>query len=220
MFSIQDFRAEVNRSDVLHGNRFIVQIISGKAQDFGALGPEDEITVVSDTWDNLESRRILSLRAESVTLPGMQFASADGLPPRFGYGPVEGIPYNTIFDPVTVNFALDGKGVVYDYFYQWTNSIVNYRARGQNTKLKASFDGQQPYEVQYKDNFAKNMSIKVYKPYHKPQNEKDYYMEVKLYRVYPRNLPPNQMAWEERNNYLRLPVTFDYTDFEIKVNKK
>jgi hypothetical protein len=192
------------------------------ARDRSAEGEENFITVPGDSWDTPEKIRTLSLRAESVTLPGMSFASADGLPPRFGYGTVEGIPYNAIFDPVTINFAIDGKGTVYRFFYSWAKSIVNFEARGQNPRnLSTTNDtpGMQTYEVQYKDNYVRDIIIQVYKPYQNPVKE-DYLMELKLYRAYPRNFSPLQMSWEERNNYLRLPITFDYTDFDVKFKNK
>lgn len=214
MFSINDFRAELNKNDVLHGNRFIVNIHPIDAKDRGPIGPEDEITVEGSPWDSPETRRILSLKAESVTLPGMFFASADGLPPRFGYGPTEGIPYGAAFDPVTVNFAIDGKAKVYKYFYYWTNSIVNYKAKGQGVRLGSGRDKLGTYEVQYKDNYVRNIDIMIYKPFHRPEKD-EYLMKLTLYRAYPRDLPPNQMAWEEQNGYLRFPITFDYTDFYI-----
>jgi hypothetical protein len=93
----------------------------------------------------------------------MSFTSADGLPPRFGYGAMEGIPYNTTFDPVTIQFAMDGAGLTYKYFYEWTNRIVNYRAKGQRMNSQSS--GKVPYEVAYKDDFcAENIEIIVYEP--------------------------------------------------------
>ena len=218
MFSINDFRSELNKNDVLHGNRFIVEIGPDRAREFGPEGPDNLITVESDSWDTPEVRTILSLKAESVNLPGMFFASADGLPPRFGYGITESIPYAATFDPVTINFAIDGKAKVYKFFYYWTNSIVNYRAKGQNTR-KDTGDKLQTYEVQYKDDYVRDIHIKVYKPFHRPERG-EYLMDIKLYRAFPRALPPNQMAWEEQNGYMKFPVTFDYTDFEIKFKKK
>jgi hypothetical protein len=112
---------------------------------------------------------------------------------------------------------MDGKGTVYKFFYSWTRSIVNFEAQGQNPR-RTSSDPQATmpgtYEVQYKDNFVRDISIKVYKPYQDPK--KEYLMELKLYRAYPRSFAPLQLAWEEQNNYLKLPITFDYTDFDLK----
>jgi hypothetical protein len=214
MFSINDFRSELNEHDVLHGNRFIVEINPLPAKDRPGIGPEELISV-EGAWDTIESRKILSLKAESVTLPGMFFMSADGLPPRFGYGTSEGIPYAPAFDPVTVNFAIDGKGEVYKFFYYWTSSIVNYKAKGQKPRLSNDSGRLGTYEVQYKDNYVRDITIKIYKPFHRPEKN-EYLMKLTLYRAYPKDLPPNQMAWEEQNGYMKFPITFDYTDFDIE----
>jgi hypothetical protein len=197
MFSIEEFRSEVNKHNVLHGNRYIVMLPA--------------IAGVGDT----NSNKALALRAESIASPGMSFTSADGLPPRFGYGAMEGIPYNTTFDPVTIQFAMDGAGLTYKYFYEWTNRIVNYRAKGQRMNSQSS--GKVPYEVAYKDDFcAENIEIIVYEPNHDPQKANEYVMKVKLYRAYPKSLPPINLAWAAQNEYVKFPITFDYTDFDIE----
>jgi hypothetical protein len=219
MFSIEEFRSEVNKHNVLHGNRYVVML----PLEFGQNATRTDLRSVDLDMliDDMGSKsygnaKTLALRAESVTLPGMSFTSADGLPPRFGYGAMEGIPYNTTFDPVTIQFAMDGAGLTYKYFYEWTNKIVNYRARGQQANARNS-DGKVPYEVAYKDDFcAANIEIIVYEPNHDPQSPNQYVMKFKMYRAYPKSLPPINLAWAAQNEYVKFPITFDYTDFDIE----
>jgi hypothetical protein len=163
----------------------------------------------------------LTLSAEAIATPGMSLASADGLPPRYGYGPVEGRPYGALFDPVTITFMIDGHGSVYKYFYEWTNKIVNYRARGQSMAVKNSTNNVAPYEVAYKDDYCKDIVVYVLEPHHKPERAtEEYVMKYKFFRAYPRSLPQLNMAWREQNEYLRLPITFDYTDFEVEFKEE
>lgn len=217
MFSITEFRAEVNKNNVLHGNRYVVMlpIALGQTADLIDLRTVDLDFLIDEGNVAFTNAKMLALRAESITLPGMSFTSADGLPPRFGYGAMEGIPYNTTFDPVTIQFAMDGAGLTYKYFYEWTNRIVNYRAKGQ--RMNAQSSGRVPYEVSYKDDFcAANIEIIVYEPNHDPQKPSEYVMKVKLYRAYPKSLPPINLAWAAQNEYVKFPITFDYTDFDIE----
>jgi hypothetical protein len=104
----------------------------------------------------------------------------------------------------------------YKYFYEWTNKIVNYRARGQQINARNSA-GKVPYEVSYKDDFcAANIEIIVYEPNHNPKKPNEYVMKFKMYRAYPKSLPPINLAWAAQNEYVKFPITFDYTDFDIE----
>jgi len=217
MFSIEEFRSEVNKHNVLHGNRYVVMmpLEFGKDALSTDLRSVDLDFLIDEGNVQFGNVKMLALRAEAITLPGMSFTSADGLPPRFGYGAQEGIPYNTIFDPVTIQFAMDGAGLTYKYFYEWTNKIVNYRAKGQ--RMNAQSSGKVPYEVAYKDNYcADTIEIIVYEPNHDPQRPSQYVMKIKLYRAYPKSLPPINLAWAAQNEYVKFPITFDYTDFDIE----
>ena len=160
------------------------------------------------------------MRAEAVSVPGMSFASADGLAPRFGYGAVEGIPYGVSFDPVNITFMMDGYGAVYKYFYNWANLIVNFKAKGQSmASVDLNNDKAVPYQVAYKDDFcAKVMTVTVFEPNHDPTDATQYVMKMNFYRAFPRNLSPFNLAWREQNEYVRFPVTFDYTDFDVEFN--
>ena len=219
MFSIEEFRSEVNKHNVLHGNRYIVMmpLAFGKDALLTDLNTEDLDKSINQISDKYEGIKTLALRAESITLPGMSFTSADGLPPRFGYGAMEGIPYNTTFDPVTIQFAMDGAGLTYKYFYEWTNKIVNYRAKGQRPRLSNDSGKLGTYEVAYKDSYcAETIEIIVYEPNHDPKKGDEYVMKIKLYRAYPKDLPPINLAWAAQNEYVKFPITFDYTDFDIE----
>lgn len=205
MFNLQSFQSNVKENGVLHGNRFIVVM--------------PRLESLAEDSNNREDK--LTLSAEAIVTPGMSLASADGLPPRYGYGPVEGRPYGALFDPVTITFMIDGHGSVYKYFYEWTNLIVNYHARGQSMAMKNITNNIAPYEVAYKDDYCKDIEVYVLEPHHKPERATtEHVMKYKFFRAYPRSLPQLNLAWREQNEYLRLPITFDYTDFELEFKKE
>jgi hypothetical protein len=205
MFNLRKFQTNIKDNGVLHGNRFIV------------------VMPVLQAMNNVDSNygEKLTLSAEAISAPGMSLASADGLPPRYGYGPVEGRPYGVLFDPVTITFMIDGHGSVYKYFYEWTNLIVNYRSRGQSMAIKNSTNNAAPYEVSYKDDYCKDIFVYVLEPHHDSTKvTTEHVMKYTFFRAYPRALPQLNLAWRQQNEYLRLPITFDYTDFIVEFDKK
>jgi hypothetical protein len=216
MFSLEQFQKEINNKGVLHGNRYSVFFTLPSTLSSFNISAD----ISTNVLDYVKITNQLQLRAESISTPGMSFASADGLPPRFGYGAIEGIPYNAIFDPVTITFMMDGHGSIYKYFYEWANTIVNFKAKGQSMDALNVKNRTTPYTVSYKDDFCANkMTIIVYEPNHDPlKSDTEYVMKMNFYRVYPRNLSPFNLAWREQNEYVRFPVTFDYTDFDVEFN--
>ena len=63
------------------------------------------------------------------------------------------------------------------------------------------------------------MTVIIYEPNHDPtktDTEKQFVMKMNFYRAYPRNLSPFNLAWRDQNEYVRFPVTFDYTDFDVE----
>lgn len=214
-FSLNQFASRLNKENILHGNRYLV--------NFGNIGATVGASIPQ--LNNLNLKEMLLFRAENVLFPGMQFASADGLPPRFGYGSVEGIPYTAIYNDAQMVFSLDGHAYLHQFFYEWTNLIVNYKSKGQQMRgggNNKAGQNQDPYEVSYKDEYATDIDIYVYEPYHDLENgfSKEYVMHAKLYRAFPRGLPELNLSWSEKNNYLKLPIQFNFTDFTIEYNKQ
>ena len=200
MFNISEFQQEILDNGVLRSNRYLVTFNPPK-------------------YLSNENTKYLSLRCESAQIPGMTFATVDG-PPRFGYGPIESNPYGVIYDDVTLNFILDSKTDVYNFFYKWSNSIVNYQSIGQSA-LKDSggpVKGMKTWEVGYKDSYVTDITISIYDGSGTVDqlDAGNKVMEVTLYRAFPKNLPTFDMNWEGNNDIVKLPVQFNYTDFTMK----
>lgn len=204
MFSIKDFRSSINKGGILRPNKYIVEF------------SVPEYLKPRYSSGNLS---LMSLRCESVNIPGFSFASKDG-PPAFGYGPVEKHPYVPGFDGITLTFLLDSKNKIYKFFYDWTMSIVNYDGRGgTNMRNSSGSTSWKPYEVGYKSKYQTDLSIHIYDG---NKNEKtnseagNRVMTIKLYSAFPMGLPSNQLSWES-TDVMRLPIPFSYTDFGIDI---
>lgn len=191
---------EIQKNGVLKNNRYLV---SFSAPQY----------LKNET--NMER---LTLRCDAVQIPGMTFATIDGSS-RFGYGATESNPYGVIFDDAVLTFLLDSKADVHHFFHRWTNSIVNYTARGQSAMKDrlGTVANMYTYEVGYKDKYSTDITITVYNDAATDKTSPGTpVMEVKLFRAYPKNLPSLDMSWNNSNDLLRLPITFSYTDFDIK----
>lgn len=198
--NIKNFTSSINKKSILKNNRFEAQfgfrtgnyLSSSNALDSG----------------------LLTLRCDSVTLPGVTFASADG-PPRLGYGPVEKHPYSPLFDDLTLTFMIDAGSQVHKMFYDWVGCIVNFEGYGASTTDKASTKHPTQalaYEVGYRDKYAATLTVRVYRDTNKPT------MTFTAYNVFPMGLPQMGMNWGE-GDILRLNIPFAYTDFTVSYAK-
>ena len=202
MFSINEFRSSINNQGILRSNRYIAtfKIPNYLRQRYRY-----------DTKDT----NLLSLRCENVSLPGFDFLSADG-PPRMGYGAVEKHPYVPGFSGLSLTFILDSKSRIYNFFYDWTMTIVNYNGKG-GTNYNNPNGGWSAYEVGYKKDYQSEIDIKVYDG---NKSEKSISIAgneifgVKLYSAYPVGMPSVPLAWDSPD-IMRMTVPFSYTDFEI-----
>jgi hypothetical protein len=206
MFNIKEFQAEINTTGVLPSNRYVVSFAPPeKLRDnvfSGELGPR------GSTPNNTSLSR-MSLRCEAVQFPGASFAAVEGIV-RYGYGPVEAIPYVPVFDDVSLLFLVDRESDVHRFFHRWMNIIVNYNAKGLSLSLKEGPNKRmRAFEVGYKDDYTTNIEIAVYGS----DNRK--VMTARLYKAYPKSLPPIDLGWGNDNQLIKINIPFAYTDFDI-----
>lgn len=144
--------------------------------------------------------RELTMFCKTATVPGLnlntaQYDSVAQLPKTFPQG-IENSPMNAIF-------MLDSDHQVVSYFHSWMQFIVNYGTKGGNF---AEVDGQLPYEVGYKDEYACRMIIK----YYSTRGRLDTYYETVLDNVFPVSIGDIDLSWENNDSYGTLPVSFAY----------
>lgn len=206
MLNISNFMSEIQSAGVLRSNRYIMTFVPPKYLRDAKV----DVGFDDNTTPDIPLDRI-ALRCESVQFPGMSFATVDSTP-RFGYGPIEAMPYGVIFDDITASFMVDARSDIHRFFYKWVSTIVNFNAQGQS-KLKDATSvvrGMKTYEVGYKDDYKTDIVISVY-----DQNDNKV-MTGTAYRAFPKLLPTVDLGWGSNDDYVKLAIPFSYTDFSIE----
>lgn len=179
---ISGFRSKINALGGLQrANQFYVTIPNPRILQ-GDIGP---IT--------------LPFLTEAASLPGVSLATSDVR--RYGYGPTEKKPYAPIFVDQQMMFLGDGSGVVHKFFYKWMNGIIKY---DEFPRGRAGYNNVRPFEVEYKRQYATDITISCI-----DEQEKKI-IEVKLYDAYPIFMGDIGLNWSENDSFVRIPVTFTY----------
>ena len=196
VLDIGRFRAEINKNGVLQNNKYEVLITAPK-YIIGNVG--DEIGV---------SGTDLTLRCISAQLPGASIATIDSHP-RYGYGPIDPMPYSFTTNDCMMTFLLDSNSKVHRFFYNWNNYVVNTRAIGMSDlSLPTGKKGWKPFEVGYKSDYATTIQVSLF------DNAGRRVAIASLYNAWPKTLPPFDVSFENTNDLIKLPIDFAYSDFE------
>ena len=198
-FNIGRFRAEVSGADsVLPTHSFLVVFapMPWAIQKFPTAA------------GNLDS--ILTMRCDNVVLPSINLLQEQNIR-RYGFGPVENVPYGVNVGDFTLQFIVDKNAFVVQFFEEWLNKIVNRDSFGGANMNNVLPGGRKPYEIAYKDTYACS-SINVF-VYDRSQNN---VMEYNIYDAFPTGIQSMNMSWSEENTLMKLNITFSFTDVRIK----
>jgi hypothetical protein len=202
-FDINSFKAEINKNDMLPTHSYLVTFAPFR------LGSEANAPLTEFVRYNSNK---LILRCESAVLPTVQVLEEENIR-RYGYGPIEKVPYGMQFNDLTLTWLVDKRSELIDFFYQWMNTIVNYETRGGKQMLTGSdrsgLDNYLGYEVGYKDEYTCPMvRVRVY--------DRELYTvtEYILYDVFPMNIQSQNLAYAQENEAQKLTVTFAFTDMQ------
>lgn len=198
-FNIGRFRSEVSGADsVLPTHSFLVVFapMPWAIQKFPA------------SAGNLDS--ILTMRCDNVVLPSINLLQEQNIR-RYGFGPVENVPYGVNVGDFTLQFIVDKNAFVVQFFEEWLNKIVNRDSFGGANMNNVLPGGRKPYEIAYKDTYACS-SINVF-VYDRSQNN---VMEYNIYDAFPTGIQSMNMSWSEENELMKLNITFSFTDLRIK----
>ena len=196
-FNIQEFRTNVTRGadNVLPTHSFLVT--------FPRMNWVD-----SDLLRKYDIERLLTMRCENVIAPVMSFLQ-ENIVRRYGYGPLENVPYGVNSQEFTLQFIVDKDSTIPECFEQWMNFIINRDSFGGANMLNTQ-NKRDPYEVQYKDNYVAPMvNIQVY-----DRNQTNV-MSYKIYDVFPNNIQSINLNWSDADQLMRLNVSFSFTDFRL-----
>lgn len=195
-FNIDRFRAEVvGNDDVLTTHSYLV-----------VFSPMPWVPERA-TRDGIDSR--LTMRCDNAILPTVSLLQEQNIR-RYGFGPVENVAYGVNVGDFTLQFIVDKRGTIVDFFEAWMNRIVNRDSFGGANMNNALRDGKRPYEVAYKDTYV-CPSVNVF-VYDRSQNT---VMEYNIYDVFPTGIQSMNLSWGEENSLMKLNVTFSFTDLRI-----
>jgi len=187
-FNISQFKSEMDkRGGPARGNLFEITI--APLSD-GA----------TDASGNTIEARTLSFFCKNAQIPAITFnttsyASVGQMERQFTVG--------VTVAPVSLIFMVDSDHEILNYFHQWMQKIVNH---GNGPGSFDAVDGRLPYEIGYKDEYASTITIRHYST----ESVDDKYYEVVLYNAHPFSIGDLDLAWEDNDSYLTLPVGFSY----------
>lgn len=186
-FDVARFRSQVERWGTQPQNLMYVEIT-----------PPDVLPI--------DTKETLSLFCEAAPLPGIGFMTEDNIR-RYGYGPMEKVPYAPIFEDANLTFIMDGKGVVPSIMRTWMEGIIPFNSR---TIDKGGENGMgYGYLVTYKEYYKTRVRIYSLNQF------QEITAAYTLHDAYPIRLGEVNMGWAENNSYARLPVTFTYKEWSV-----
>lgn len=177
-----NFMSEIRAAGVARTNLFDVEITAPRVSAGNATASK------------------LSLFAEAAVLPGRTISTVDIT--RFGYGPQEKAPYSMQYNDVTLTFIGDGRGEIYKFFYNWMQGIVRGDYDVANP-AKTDTWGKKAYEVEFKSEYATNISIRQY------NEQGDKIITNVLYDAFPISVPDVSLSWSD-SSMMQFSVTFAY----------
>jgi hypothetical protein len=200
-FNIANFRSELNKNEVLPSHSYLVT--------FAPFRLGSEANAPLSEFVRYNSNKLI-FRCESVILPTIQVLEEENIR-RYGYGPVEKVPYGMQFNDLTLTWLVDKRSELIDFFHQWMNTIVLYETSGisslKNVSDRPGLNNYLGYEVGYKDEYTcPNVRIRVY------DRELNTVTEYILYDVFPMNIQSQNLAWTQENEVQKLTVTFAFTN--------
>ncbi len=187
-------------------NRFMSEMRSNgiaRTNLFDVTIPVPSMLLYERTTSTID--RKLELYAESAQLPGVNIQT-DNIK-TFGVGPMEAMPYSIQTNDLTLTFLGDGKGLVYKFFYQWLHGIV--RGDTPVTVDTVSMNNLSPYEVEFKDQYSVDLTLRSY------NEQAQIIFEYKIYGAFPKNLPDISLSWQDQSNYMQFGITFSYLRAEL-----
>lgn len=208
-FNINSFRSEIINNDVLPSHSYLVTF-----SPFRLGFPEN--APLTDFVTN--KRNTLVMRCENVVLPTPSLLEEENIR-RYGYGPVEKVPYGVQFSDVAMTWLVDNKAEIIDFMHQWMNTIVMHDSPNANMKMtdggRKGLERYSPFDVGYKDGYA-NPIVRIY--VYNRQNKT--VTEYELFDVFPMNIQSMNLGWADENQVQKLTVNFAYTNMRVKAPQK
>jgi hypothetical protein len=137
----------------------------------------------------------IRLRTETVTLPGVNFLTADGYRP-YGNGKTYDIPYSYNAGEITCTHLVDRNADIYQTFFEWATYISDIK-------------GFEKFAPRYFDQYARDAQIEIY-----GRDFTNKVKTIKLFGLYPKTIDQMQMSWAD-SEIARLSVSYYFTNFQM-----
>lgn len=148
----------------------------------------------------------LKFFCKNVAIPGMIFNPAQ----YEAVGQMRKVyPMGFNPEPVQAIFLLDADKQVLTFFHGWAQSMVNFSTAG---GAFSAVDGTKPFEINYRDDYACRMVIKHYSANYLQTGQ---YYEVILDKAFPIQMGDVDLAWENGDSFVVLPVSIQYDRIEF-----
>lgn len=205
VFNLNSFLSEVINQDVLPSHSYLVTFAPFR-------DGYDENKPLTKFVTNKRSNLIM--RCESIILPTPSLLEEENIR-RYGYGPVEKVPYGVQFSDVAMTWLVDSNSEIIDFMHQWMNTIVMHDAPGANmsqtSQKRDNLNNYRPFEVGYKDGYT-NPVVRIYVYNRQLQTVTEY----EMFDVFPMNIQSLNLAWADENQVQKLTVNFAYTNMRVK----
>jgi len=175
-FSIQDMKGSLQSSSYLMASHYEM-IVQPKG---GGGGGE-----------------LLKIRADSVSLPGVSFASVDQYKP-FATGRTYNIPHSFTPQEITVSHLIDTNSDVLKSLIDWASFIVDFKG-----------ETSAPFTANYFKEYVSDATILLYDNAGTPRKT------ITLVDTYPSTIDQVQMSWASSDEIARVNVSYQFVDYTI-----
>lgn len=200
-FNISRLKENISDYGYLKNNKFEVFVQSPRIFRNGRLNSNGRESNINDL------NSLHRFRIEQVTIPGVSLISSDVN--RYGIGPTQKMPYNAQFNDINFSILLDRNTDLWDFWYNWTNSIFNFNGQEPSGRNVSTENRIPTYTVKYKDEISSVMMIVVYNDL--GQTVKT----INLYDAFPSALSSTNLAWNDGMSLMRLSVAITYSTYTI-----
>lgn len=202
-FNIDSYKSSIAKHGILRNNRFDV-IVNPPAILSGST-----IVTAAGGQSSGDISKLLKFRAEQFKAPGV---SLDTKPVnRYGVGIYQKMPYSASYTDNSITFLSDGYGNMWNFWYQWIDSIFNFAGNDQAPgSVIGGFNTLPSYKLEYKDRYATTISVIIY-------NEMGQQVQkVNMYDAFPISINDIDLNWGIKNQALKVTVGISFKEFTIE----
>lgn len=194
---IDKIRSNIKTRGILRGHSFLAEINV----------PRYLQTVYNSLGETLQ------YRCDTASLPGISLATIDG-PARYGYGPIESIPYNVVYNETVLAFTVDRKSEIHRFFYDWMGVIVNFdNSQGLERSRVIGSSSAKTYEVGYKSHYSVDLKVKMLDEQLEPV------LTCTMYKAFPKTINQIDLSWDQVNQAVKLQIPFSFREFTIEYHQ-